>query len=437
MASQTAARRRGAGPCSHSGPSAGDHVDQTAASLSAEVTSSPTASASKTSRSGTSSDVSEEEVDRPGAGQRRLQGQGDDRPERRGADQQVGEDRPAAPQVVLDGEHRLAGLLRGHARAGADGELQPLGGVDASSELAPSGTRCSAASTRLRPAPSTVEHPGARPGQPHGQQFGAAEAGSRRRRRARSCEARRRWSHAHDRCVRAGRAIRWPRARSAAWPDRRGGTRSRRSASAVRRAAVRRPRAAGRGAPTSPPSRPSAAALERSPLPGQRELVPAARTVLVVLDRPPTELDVAALRRLGPRRRPPVGGAAGRSSCPSSSTGPDLAEVAELTGRTVPALVAALTAVELTVAFGGFAPGFGYLTGLPDGPARAAPGDPAHPRPGRARSAWPGRSPAPIRGRRRAAGSWSAAPTPSSSTSTATRPRCSRPARRVRFREVG
>ena len=43
------------------------------------------------------------------------------------------------------------------------------------------------------------------------------------------------------------------------------------------------------------------AALERTPLPGQRDLVPAARTVLVVLDRPPTDLDVAALRRLDPR----------------------------------------------------------------------------------------------------------------------------------------
>ncbi|WP_212719177.1 carboxyltransferase domain-containing protein, partial [Blastococcus sp. CCUG 61487] len=41
-------------------------------------------------------------------------------------------------------------------------------------------------------------------------------------------------------------------------------------------------------------------ALSGAPLPGQRELVPAARTVLVVLDRPPTDLDVAALRRLRP-----------------------------------------------------------------------------------------------------------------------------------------
>jgi KipI family sensor histidine kinase inhibitor len=106
------------------------------------------------------------------------------------------------------------------------------------------------------------------------------------------------------------------------------------------------------------------AALERSPLPGQCELVPAARTVLVVLDRPPSELDVAALRRLpiesAPDDRPgPV------VELPVIFDGPDLAEVARLTGRAVPDLVAALTGAELTVAFGGFAPGFGYLTGLP------------------------------------------------------------------------
>jgi len=117
------------------------------------------------------------------------------------------------------------------------------------------------------------------------------------------------------------------------------------------------------------------AALERSPLPGQCELVPAARTVLVVLDRPPSELDVAVLRRLpiesAPDDRPgPV------VELPVIFDGPDLAEVARLTGRSVPELVAALTGLELTVAFSGFAPGFGYLTGLPDDlhvPRRATP----------------------------------------------------------------
>lgn len=106
------------------------------------------------------------------------------------------------------------------------------------------------------------------------------------------------------------------------------------------------------------------AALEATPLPGQRELVPGAATVLVVLDRPPSELDVARLRRLPaapadePHRAAPV-------ALPVVFDGPDLAAVAALTRRSVPALVGELAALELTVAFGGFAPGFGYLTGLP------------------------------------------------------------------------
>ena len=106
------------------------------------------------------------------------------------------------------------------------------------------------------------------------------------------------------------------------------------------------------------------AALERSPLRGQRELVPAARTVLVVLDRVPAETDAAAVRRipLEPAAGPVP---TGRVDLPVVFDGPDLAEVAALTGRSVPALVEALTTTEFTVAFGGFAPGFAYLTGLP------------------------------------------------------------------------
>ena len=117
------------------------------------------------------------------------------------------------------------------------------------------------------------------------------------------------------------------------------------------------------------------AALERSPLPGQRELVPAARTVLVVLDRPPSDLDVAAVRGLPPEP-PEEDRAATAVELPVVFDGPDLAEVAHLTDRSEPALVEALTTVELTVAFAGFAPGFGYLTGLPDDlhvPRRATP----------------------------------------------------------------
>lgn len=116
-------------------------------------------------------------------------------------------------------------------------------------------------------------------------------------------------------------------------------------------------------------------ALERSPLPGQRDLVPAARTVLVHLDRRPVETDAALLRRLAPAPAP------GRSGLPPVELpvvfdGPDLADVAELTGRPAADVVAVLVRVEFTVAFSGFAPGFGYLTGLPEElhvPRRATP----------------------------------------------------------------
>ncbi len=117
------------------------------------------------------------------------------------------------------------------------------------------------------------------------------------------------------------------------------------------------------------------AALERSPLRGQRELVPAARTVLVVLDRPPTGADTAVLCDI------PLEAAVGHHEGPQVDLpvvfdGPDLAEVAELTRRSVPALVEALTSTGFTVAFGGFAPGFAYLAGLPPElhvPRRATP----------------------------------------------------------------
>ncbi|WP_233489133.1 allophanate hydrolase subunit 1 [Blastococcus sp. TF02-09] len=106
-------------------------------------------------------------------------------------------------------------------------------------------------------------------------------------------------------------------------------------------------------------------ALEAAPLPGQRDVVPAARTVLVVLDRRPTDLDATAVRRLPTADAGPADGGP-LVTVPVVLDGPDLAEVARLSGRSVPGVVAALTGVELTVAFSGFAPGFGYLTGLPE-----------------------------------------------------------------------
>jgi KipI family sensor histidine kinase inhibitor len=106
-------------------------------------------------------------------------------------------------------------------------------------------------------------------------------------------------------------------------------------------------------------------ALEGSPLPGQRDLVPAARTVLVVLDRPPSDLDVAALRRLSTTTSPRSSGRAA-VEIPVVFDGADLTDVAALTRRSTADVVATLTTVEFTVAFCGFSPGFGYLTGLPE-----------------------------------------------------------------------
>ncbi|MGY1845776.1 MULTISPECIES: 5-oxoprolinase subunit B family protein [unclassified Blastococcus] len=117
------------------------------------------------------------------------------------------------------------------------------------------------------------------------------------------------------------------------------------------------------------------AALLDAPLAGQVDLVPAARTLLVLLDRPVTDLDVTTLCRLAPAA-PAAGPARAAVVLPVVFDGPDLAEVARLTGRTADAVVAALTGTALTVAFGGFAPGFGYLTGLPEElhvPRRATP----------------------------------------------------------------
>lgn len=105
--------------------------------------------------------------------------------------------------------------------------------------------------------------------------------------------------------------------------------------------------------------------LEQAPLPGQQELVPAARTVLIRLDRPPADTDVALLRRLPLTRSEPTEETP-LVRVPVVFDGPDLEEVASRTGRPVPELIEELSAVDLVVAFGGFAPGFGYLTGLPE-----------------------------------------------------------------------
>ena len=55
-----------------------------------------------------------------------------------------------------------------------------------------------------------------------------------------------------------------------------------------------------------------------------------------------------------------------RVTVPVTYDGPDLPQVAQLTGLTVDEVVALHSSADLTVAFCGFSPGFGYLTGLPE-----------------------------------------------------------------------
>ena len=101
-------------------------------------------------------------------------------------------------------------------------------------------------------------------------------------------------------------------------------------------------------------------------LPEVVEVVPAARTVLVAV-RPGS----GGLRRVRsvlsdlPRDAAPP--PAGRTvTLPVVYDGPDLELVASTAGLTVDEVVELHSGAEYTVAFCGFAPGFGYLTGLPE-----------------------------------------------------------------------
>ncbi|HEV7470693.1 MAG: hypothetical protein JWP64_4951 [Pseudonocardia sp.] len=105
-------------------------------------------------------------------------------------------------------------------------------------------------------------------------------------------------------------------------------------------------------------------ACRAADLPGVLDVVPAARTVLLVLE-PGTEL--ASVRRvveeLEVRAGEGAAAPAGSIEIPVVYDGPDLAEVARLTGLSEADVVAAHTGRPWRVAFGGFAPGFAYLSG--------------------------------------------------------------------------
>lgn len=119
--------------------------------------------------------------------------------------------------------------------------------------------------------------------------------------------------------------------------------------------------------------------LAASSPPGVVDLVPAARTVLVHVD--PVTLPLAAARSwvdaaLAVPAEVDAGAAAPTVELPVVYDGADLVEVAGLLGLTAEALAARHAAVEWTVAFTGFAPGFGYLVSADwrfDVPRRSTP----------------------------------------------------------------
>lgn len=122
-----------------------------------------------------------------------------------------------------------------------------------------------------------------------------------------------------------------------------------------------------------------ASALERTRPVGVLDLVPAARTVLVLLDAVVLPLATASLwiRRTAHDADPGLSGTGGRvHDIAVHYDGADVAEVADGLGWSTDELVRRHTATTWRAAFGGFAPGFAYLVALspwPEIPRRSEP----------------------------------------------------------------
>ncbi|MFF2369835.1 allophanate hydrolase subunit 1 [Agromyces sp. NPDC058110] len=105
-------------------------------------------------------------------------------------------------------------------------------------------------------------------------------------------------------------------------------------------------------------------ALDEARPAGVVELVPAARTLLVAVDpeRMPLESAATWVRRIPAEAGSRLAGAhADVVRIPVVYDGDDLAATAALLGVSAEALVARHSGIGWRVAFGGFAPGFGYL----------------------------------------------------------------------------
>jgi KipI family sensor histidine kinase inhibitor len=107
-----------------------------------------------------------------------------------------------------------------------------------------------------------------------------------------------------------------------------------------------------------------AAAISLARIAGVLDVVPGASTVLVVTEPGRLDLDELAARVLALPLPAASPAASALTEIPVVYDGPDLAEVARLTGLSADEVVARHLAREYTVAWLGFSPGFGYLTGL-------------------------------------------------------------------------
>ena len=128
-----------------------------------------------------------------------------------------------------------------------------------------------------------------------------------------------------------------------------------------------RARAAGDAALLVEPDGPAAAlagALRAERISGVLDAVAGARTVLVMTEPGSWDLGELAERvaAVPVPRADPAGQAL--AEIPVLYDGPDLAEVARLTGRPASEVIARHAAGQYTVGWLGFSPGFGYLTGL-------------------------------------------------------------------------
>ena len=118
------------------------------------------------------------------------------------------------------------------------------------------------------------------------------------------------------------------------------------------------------------------AALADRPPDGVVDVVPAARTVLLVTDPARTTLAAVAEAVRSTTPRPDARASGDVVELPVHYDGADLAELAGLLDLSPAELVHRHTGAEWTVAFCGFAPGFGYLTqdgGTWDVPRRSTP----------------------------------------------------------------